>query len=384
MDLCTHGNPLQKSGFLVLYSKYCAYFYTIIGKLSETYKGPIGPKVEAGQTLMSKVENINYELEKNLEVISQLDDFVKHAVENILVDPEECWQPTDFLPDMSQPDAFDELRKLQERSSNIPDTIITSLVGNMITEEALPSYQTYFNLLEGINVEGSLLSNSGWVRWSKAWTAEENRHGDLLNKYLYLSGRCDMKKVEQTIHRLIYNGFDPRSEGDPYQAIIYTSFQERATKISHVNTGKLADKAGDDVLSRICKTIAGDEARHEKAYKSFMSQIFEIDPNGAILAFEKMMRKQIVMPAVLMGTGSSNPTLFDQFSAITQKIGVYTGWDYARIIDHLVKLWDIENLTGLNGLAAKAQDYLANLSERYMRVADRMKAPEEITLAWLK
>lgn len=333
---------------------------------------------------MSKVEKINYELEKNLEVISQLDGYVTHAVENILVDPDECWQPTDFLPDMSQPDAFDELKKLQERSANIPDTIITSLVGNMITEEALPSYQTYFNLLEGINVEGSLLSNSGWVRWSKAWTAEENRHGDLLNKYLYLSGRCDMKKVEQTIHRLIYNGFDPRSEGDPYQAIIYTSFQERATKISHVNTGKLADKAGDDVLSRICKTIAGDEARHEKAYKSFMSQIFEIDPNGSILAFEKMMRKQIVMPAILMGTGGSNPSLFDQFSAITQKIGVYTGWDYARIIDHLVKLWDIENLTGLNGMAAKAQDYLANLSERYMRVADRMKAPEEVTLAWLK
>lgn len=334
--------------------------------------------------VMSKSENINYELEKNMEVISQLDGYVTHAVENILVDPDECWQPSDFLPDMAKSDAFDEVKKLQERASAIPDTIITSLVGNMITEEALPSYQTYFNLLEGINVEGNLLSNSGWVKWSKAWTAEENRHGDLLNKYLYLSGRCDMKKVEQTIHRLIYNGFDPRSEKDPYQAIIYTSFQERATKISHVNTGKLADKAGDDVLSRICKTIAGDEARHEKAYKSFMSQIFEIDPNGAVLAFEKMMKKQIVMPAVLMGKGSSNPSLFDQFSAITQKIGIYTGWDYARIIDHLVKLWDIENLSGLDGIAAKAQDYLSNLSDRYMRLADRMKAPDEISLAWLK
>ncbi|MGY6741902.1 MAG: acyl-ACP desaturase [Cecembia sp.] len=333
---------------------------------------------------MNKSESINYELEKNMEVISQLDGYVTHAVENILVDPDECWQPSDFLPDMGQPNAFEEVKKLQERAANIPDTIITSLIGNMITEEALPSYQTYFNLLEGINVEGNLLSNSGWVRWSKAWTAEENRHGDLLNKYLYLSGRADMKKVEQTIHRLIYNGFDPRSEKDPYQAIIYTSFQERATKISHVNTGKLADKAGDDVLARICKTIAGDEARHEKAYKSFMTQIFEIDPSGAILAFEKMMRKQIVMPAVLMGQGGSNPSLFDQFSAITQKIGVYTGWDYARIIDHLVKLWKIENLTGLSDMAAKAQDYLSNLSDRYMRLADRMKAPDEVTLAWLK
>lgn len=333
---------------------------------------------------MNNSENINYVLEKNAEVIRQLDGFVANAVETVLVDPDKCWQPTDFLPDMSQDDALDQVKLLQERAAGIPDTIITSLIGNMITEEALPSYQTYFNLLTGVNDEGSLLSPSGWVRWSKAWTAEENRHGDLLNKYLYLSGRADMKKVEQTIHRLIYNGFDPKSEKDPYQALIYTSFQERATKVSHVNTGKLADKAGDDVLSRICKTIAGDEARHEKAYKSFMSEVFKIDPNGAMLAFETMMRKQIVMPAVLMGKGSNNPNLFDQFSAITQKIGVYTGWDYARIIDHLVKLWDIENVTGLNDVASKAQDYLAGLASRYMRLADRMKTPDEISLAWLK
>ena len=119
-----------------------------------------------------------------------------------------------------------------------------------------------------------------------------------------------MKKVEQTIHRLIYNGFDPQTNQDPYQAIVYTSFQERATKISHVNTGKLADKAGDNNLSRICKTIAGDEARHEKAYKTFMTKIFEIDPNGALKSFEQMMRKQIVMPAVLMADGAKEPEYF--------------------------------------------------------------------------
>ncbi len=332
---------------------------------------------------MNNTENINYEVEKNAEVISQLEAFVGKTVDEVLLDPDDCWQPTDFLPDMSKPTALEEVKLLRERASGIPDTVITSLIGNMITEEALPSYQTYFNMLEGVNEEGNLLSKSGWVRWTKAWTAEENRHGDLLNKYLYLTGRADMRKVEQTIHRLIYNGFDPKSEKDPYQAIIYTSFQERATKISHVNTGKLADKAGDDVLSRICKTIAGDEARHEKAYKSFMTEIFKIDPNGAMLAFEKMMRKQIVMPAVLMGEGGSNPSLFNQFSAITQKIGVYTGWDYARIIDHLVKLWKIETTTGLNDVASKAQDYLSGLGSRYMRLADRMKTPDEISLAWL-
>ena len=96
------------------------------------------------------------------------------------------------------------------------------------------------------------------------------------------------------------------------------------------------------------------------------------------------MRKQIVMPAVMMGEGGSNPSLFTQFSEVTQKVGIYTSWDYARIIEHLVGLWKIEALTGLDAAAAKAQEYLMKLSDRYMRVADRMKAPDEVKLAWLK
>lgn len=327
------------------------------------------------------MDNEQNETAKNMEVIGMLEGFVAQTVETTLLDPDDCWQPTDFLPDLTKPDAMEEIVKLRERSDCIPDSVISSLVGNMITEEALPSYQTYFNLM--VNEDRDLTSTNGWVRWSRAWTAEENRHGDLLNKYLYLTGRCDMKEVEQTIHRLIYNGFNPKTNNDPYQAMVYTSFQERATKISHVNTGKLADKAGDNNLSRICKTIAGDEARHEKAYKSFMSKIFEIDPSGGLKSFEQMMRKQIVMPAILMADGAKNPNIFNDFSAITQKIGVYTTWDYANIIDHLVALWKIESLTGLKDGAAKAQDYLCTLGARYKKIAERMKVPEEINLSWL-
>jgi acyl-[acyl-carrier-protein] desaturase len=318
---------------------------------------------------------------KNMEVMSMLKDFVAETVDKDLLNPDDCWQPTDFLPDFSKADVFDEVRNLRQRTDCIPDTVITSLVGNMITEEALPSYQTYFNLV--VNEDKDLTSTNGWVRWSRAWTAEENRHGDLLNKYLYLTGRCDMKAVEQTIHRLISNGFNANTDNDPYQTIVYTSFQERATKISHTNTGKLADKAGDNTLSRICKTIAGDEARHEKAYKSFMSKIFEIDPNGALKSFEQMMRKQIVMPSIAMGQGSAKPNMFADFSAITQKIGVYTSMDYANIIDHLVKLWNVEKLTGLQDGMAKAQDYLCNLAARYKKIAERMKFPDEVELLWV-
>jgi acyl-[acyl-carrier-protein] desaturase len=322
------------------------------------------------------------ELGKNMEVIQQIEPIVKQATETILVDPRTCWQPNDFLPDMESEGALDQVEELRKRAAGIPDGIITCLVGNMITEEALPSYQTYFNLVPGFNEERSLISEKGWVKWSRMWTAEENRHGDLLNKYLYLTGRADMKEVEITIHNLISNGVDAKTDQDPYQAIIYTSFQERATRISHVNTGKLAGKNGDDILSRICKTIAGDEGRHEKAYKLFMSRIFEIDPDGALLAFQKMMKKQITMPAALMDDGNGD-NLFFRFSAITQNLGIYTTFDYASIIEHLVEVWNVGKLTGLKDYGAQAQEFLMTLGQRYRKIGERMKVPEMVSPTWI-
>jgi acyl-[acyl-carrier-protein] desaturase len=78
-----------------------------------------------------------------------------------------------------------------------------TLVGDTITEEALPTYESWLMDVEGIdNVE-----RNGWSKWIRQWTSEENR-GDLLNKYLYLSGRVNMREVEMTTQHLISDGFD--------------------------------------------------------------------------------------------------------------------------------------------------------------------------------
>lgn len=52
-----------------------------------------------------------------------------------------------------------------------------------------------------------------------------------MNKYCYLSGRVNMRAVERTIQNLIGSGMDPKTENNPYLGFIYTSFQERATKV---------------------------------------------------------------------------------------------------------------------------------------------------------
>jgi acyl-[acyl-carrier-protein] desaturase len=320
--------------------------------------------------------------DEKMEVIQSVEHHVEQFIQEKMKEPEECWQPTDFLPDFSDPDFQDKIQILQKSIANVPDTVLVSLVGNMITEEALPSYQTFFNLLRGINEERNVSSSGAWARWSRLWTAEENRHGDLLNKYLYLSGRVDMKVVEKSIQQLIHNGVDLQTDGDPYHGLIYTSFQERATKITHVNTGKLAYKSGDSALAKICNTIAGEEALHEKAYKFFMGKIFEADPNGGLAAFVAMMKKKIIMPANLMDFGTEKRQYLNYVN-ITQKIGVYTSFDYAGIIDHLVKTWRIDELKGLNDEGKRAQDFLSTLSERYFKLAERMQEPTELELVWL-
>lgn len=213
-------------------------------------------------------------------------------------------------------------------------------------------------------------------------TAEENRHGDLLNKYLYLIGRVDMRSVETTIHHLIKNGFDPQTHNDPYLGFVYTSFQEYATKISHRNVGVLAKRAGEDRLHKICGLIAGNEARHEKAYKLFMSKIFDLDPAGAVLAFAQMMRARIAMPAMLMDDGKAE-NLYTKFSLVAQKAGVYTAKDYAEIIGALVQEWKIERLSMLSDAAAKAQDYLCGLAARYHKLAERVSFSGSEKFSWI-
>ncbi|KAL0388105.1 UNVERIFIED_CONTAM: Stearoyl-[acyl-carrier-protein] 9-desaturase, chloroplastic [Sesamum radiatum] len=301
---------------------------------------------------------------------------------------------------------FDQVKELRERAREIPDDYFVVLVGDMITEEALPTYQTMLNTLDGVRDETGA-SPTSWAIWTRAWTAEENRHGDLLNKYLYLSGRVDMKQIEKTIQYLI--GLGMVSLLPDYFTINYVSvvgfgklffslalqeshstsknagskdreqslpwiylyiFPRKATFISHGNTARLAREHGDLKLAQICGTIASDEKRHETAYTKIVEKLFEIDPDGTVLAFADMMRKKISMPAHLMYDGRDD-NLFDHFSAVAQRLGVYTARDYADILEHLVGRWKVENLTGLSAEGQKAQDYVCGLPPRIRRLEER-------------
>jgi acyl-[acyl-carrier protein] desaturase len=288
---------------------------------------------------------------------------------NYLAERERAWQPSDYLPDLTAEDWCEQVEGFRLQSHQISDELLVVLVGDMVTEEALPSYSVSLNLIAE-DYEGD--NASAWAVWLRGWTAEENRHGDLLNAYLRLTGRVDMRAIEQTIHNLIAKGFNPKAYPDPYNGLIYTSFQERATRISHANVGKLVSTQGDTNLAKICQRIAGDESRHEAFYTKMMGHVMDVDPNGAILAFRSMLRSLIAMPGRHMSDGK-DPNLFDHFAIVAQRSGVYTVHDYAAIIDHLVKTWDIANRV-VTGPAARAQAYLCDQAARYSSFADEIKA----------
>lgn len=308
-----------------------------------------------------------------LEVMQHLEKDVESLIEKYLIPVEKIWQPTDFLPNSESEKFYDELTEIRELSKELPYDFWVVLVGDMITEEALPTYESWLMDVEGV---GQVERNS-WSKWVRHWTAEENRHGDVLNKYLYLSGRVNMREIEKTTQHLISDGFDIGTDRDPYKNFVYTTFQELATYVSHNRVAKLAKEKGNKQLAKMCRIISGDEMRHHNAYAEFVERIFTVDPSQMMMAFHYMIKQKITMPAhFLRESGGQVSTAFQEFSNTAQRIGVYTSSDYVDILEKLIVRWDIANIKNLTDEAEKARDYLMKLPMRMRRLAERMTIPE--------
>ncbi|KAF0921933.1 hypothetical protein E2562_020541 [Oryza meyeriana var. granulata] len=312
---------------------------------------------------------------EQVEIAQSLNAWVEENMLPLLTPVDSAWQPHDFLPCSAAAagdgaaealEAFTEgVAELRAGAAGVPDEVLVCLVGNMVTEEALPTYQSMGNRSEGLG-DDTGVSALPWARWLRGWTAEENRHGDLLNRYLYLSGRVDMRQVETTVHHLLRNGMEMLVPKSPYHSLIYGAFQERATFISHGHTARLAGQHGDRTLAKICGVIAADERRHEAGYTMASARLFELDPDGMVRALAYVMRGKVTMPGQLMSDGrDGDRSLFARFSAVAQRAGVYTARDYGDLVEHFVRRWRVAELAaGLSGEGRRAQEYLCGLAPK--------------------
>ncbi|KAF0899449.1 hypothetical protein E2562_019951 [Oryza meyeriana var. granulata] len=330
---------------------------------------------------------------ERLEVLEEMEPWVEAHVLPLLKPAEAAWQPSDMVPDAAAlgADGFHAAcLELRERAAAVPDAQLVCLVGNMVTEEALPTYQSMANRFESArDVTGA--DGTAWARWIRGWSAEENRHGDVLNRYMYLSGRLDMRQVERTVHRLISSGMAMHAPASPYHGFIYVAFQERATSIAHGNTARHVGAHGDDALARICGAIAADEKRHEAAYTRVVEKLLEADPDTTVRALAYMMRRRITMPAALMDDGR-DADLFAHYAAAAQHAGVYTASDYRGILEHLIRRWRVEELgAGLSGEGRRARDYVCALPQKIRRMEEKAqdraaqmkKKPTDIPFSWI-
>jgi acyl-[acyl-carrier-protein] desaturase len=55
---------------------------------------------------------------------------------------------------------------------------------------------------------------------------------------------------------------------------------------------------------------------------------------------------------------------------------VYTGFDYVKILEKLIKVWEIDKITNLTEKAEKARDYLMKLPQRLYRITERSSIPD--------
>ncbi len=86
-----------------------------------------------------------------LEVMQFLEKNIDSFVENYLIPVEKIWQPSDLLPNSEKDTFLDEVTELREIAKELPYDFWVVLVGDTITEEALPTYESWLMDVEGVD-----------------------------------------------------------------------------------------------------------------------------------------------------------------------------------------------------------------------------------------
>jgi acyl-[acyl-carrier-protein] desaturase len=84
-----------------------------------------------------------------VRAVQSMEPWAGETIEPMLLAPHKAWQPTDFLPDSSSPDFLDAVQAFRDECAELPAEYLVVLVGDMVTEEALPSYMSMLNRMDG-------------------------------------------------------------------------------------------------------------------------------------------------------------------------------------------------------------------------------------------
>jgi acyl-[acyl-carrier-protein] desaturase len=306
--------------------------------------------------------NSSKELERDRSLLSKFEvlaDLEKTVAELIQKHEEkrELWFPSDFLPADENTNEELHLKQIRERAKGIPLSARVALALNLITEEGLP----HFHRLIAVH----LGSDSFWKNWNNLWTAEEDRHGNVIRDYCRDSHVMNFTAVERAQFQYVRAGFNPDWDKDPYRVFVYTSAQERATQISHDGTGRVCGTY-EPTLEKILHSIAMDEARHYAFYKTVFSEVLKRDPDNALESAITIL-PSIDMPGHTLRN-------FNEYADVVRRSGIYGPRDYIIVVEALIKAWGLETLTGLKESGKKAQEKILAIPGRLKKVAEYIES----------
>jgi len=250
-------------------------------------------------------------------------------------EPDEVWDPVEYP---------------------VPEGVRSALFLNLLTEDNLPYY---YHTIQNVFGDGA------WGEWARRWTAEEGRHAIVIRDYLTVTRALDATELERARMRQVSGGITPEPQ-NPADTMVYVTMQELATRIAHLNTGKLlTDRAGYEVMAR----VAADENLHYLFYRGITDAALEVDPSMVVLAIDRQVRG-FDMP----GTGIAD---FPTHARRIAKVGIY---DFVQHHDHILlplvlRHWKLEKLEGLSGEADEARErvltYVARVGTAAARLKDR-------------
>ncbi len=295
---------------------------------------------------------VNGRLREKYDVLRDLENPVRDMISKH-ESKRELWFPSDFLPADQGAQNEKELAELRKRAEGIADNARVALALNILTEEGLP----HFHRL----IAANLGDGPHWKEWNGLWTAEEDRHGNVLRDYIRDSRLLNFSVLDKMQFEYIRAGFHPTWNGDPYKVFVYTSAQEKATAVSHLNTGKLVSEQ-EPLLYAITQKIAQDESRHYAFYLNVFREILARDPNAALESAAGVM-PSIDMPGISVVN-------FNEYADVVRRSGIYGPRDYQKIVEQLISSWNIEFMTQLNEIGRKAQDKIMSIPARLQKVAD--------------
>ncbi|MGB4768359.1 MAG: acyl-ACP desaturase [Candidatus Saccharimonas sp.] len=282
-----------------------------------------------------------------ITLLHELDPVVDRLIDEHVA-ARTVWMPHDFMP------IDDEGRIITRRLSSDESPLLTpdvtaSVIVNFLTEENLPGYHRV--------ISENFSHEDAFRRWTNKWTAEEANHGYILHVFLDLTRAVSPEVVERLRVNQVEQGYEV--EKDPLHTLVYVTFQELATRVSHRQTGAKSD---NPILNEILKNVAADENHHMIFYRNLVAEAFNLAPNQTMQAIYDEI-KDFEMPG-------ANIEGFQRRALQIANADIYNLPRHIKeVIMPVLRYWNVFKRDDLTGFGAQARDDLALHLEKLQRQA---------------